>query len=169
MSSPGGCVVDLFFCMMICARVKIVSCTDLCPIIRKKNFFDPFPWPLTSQIGDIQWKLLDEVGSFFSLKGKLQCGAGNLIHVTSVTKGFSINNQCQPVRDGCDEPSTFTSCTGRSDSCGVTVAQSYMQRCGRWTNYIRVQYECIPGKVILFVLIATRLTLFLKKDADDDD
>ncbi|XP_070190854.1 uncharacterized protein [Littorina saxatilis] len=107
-------------------------------------------WEWDSEDG--MWELEDDrrkrrqaPGSI--LAGRLQCGPGTTIHVDKVTLGFSIDNRCRPVRPLCHTTSTLgrqvSHCEGQAGVCKVTVAQQFLHRCGRRTNYARIQYECI--------------------------
>nr|KAG5703297.1 hypothetical protein BaRGS_025539 [Batillaria attramentaria] len=83
------------------------------------------------------------------LRGRLQCGAGTIMHIVSVTLGFSIDNMCRPPRPTCQATSVIgrqvAHCEGKMGGCDVAVQQQFLYSCGRRTNFARIKYECIPG------------------------
>ncbi|CAL1532651.1 unnamed protein product [Lymnaea stagnalis] len=97
-----------------------------------------------------------------TLKGKLNCEPGAMIHLLNVTVGFSKGHSCHEVYPGCQAGSAKATqvlhCQGSTGSCDIAIHRNFLARCGETANFALVSYECVP--------VAKRLSVCSKTDTD---
>ena len=110
----------------------------------------------SAELGDLKSSSLAFRGSSrlsSNITGRLTCrsGAREMIHVTKVVVGVSGSGWCRSRGGRCtdvvaDHPVMF-SCEGEEESCEILVERVRLPGCRRPVNFVRVDYECLPGKV----------------------
>ncbi|XP_013383791.1 uncharacterized protein LOC106154093 isoform X3 [Lingula anatina] len=78
----------------------------------------------------------------------LTCSIGSMIRINKIIYGLSASGKCNYTEGDCHvTEDTPYSCVGQSH-CGINLPSGdygrYIPHCKQYSNYIQVEYECIP-------------------------
>ncbi len=90
---------------------------------------------------------------------KISCPIGKITRIVKAFYGYSWSGDCHFIEKDCivDVPNDDLSCLG--EGCSVKIIESpiILQECWNlMASYIQIDYECIPGSLIMIFIYLLR-------------